>query len=429
MDLERLERARIRPARTEEDLRRAEEFIGSRRMREIVEGHPEERGCVRICEEGDEILAALLLDPSPLRLRGVDVRCARIVETGAEDGRQRFRATGDDSLFVLLVEEFLGYLWGRRYPVAFVHGELALFPNHGFVPCFYHPRVYLSTEVAMNLPTRYRVRHLKSDDLPAIARIREQHVRSKPCVYASGVPMFHHFSVESPDREIKGYFSLEVNPDSKWTPHFFAPEVDGTDREALHSILSYCAAKAHPQGIDQIHFPVAADHPMGRACLELGGYAVLRGAATDPRVDEEMIHVVDHPRLVEALAPWFEQRLMERKARELSASIPIDTGADRWTLRVDNGEVSLSRRADDIPGVPIPHWALTQLIVGYRAADEIDPALPDEILRILELLFPKTWPYSSPDPDHWEVVEPPAPYEGRALERVLDTRLPWLDAF
>ena len=91
------------------------------------------------------------------------------VESGGEDGRNLFRTTGDDSLFVLLIEEFLGYLWGRRYPIAFVHGELALFPNHGFVPCFYHPRVYLSTDVAMSLPARYRVRHLKSDDLPAIA--------------------------------------------------------------------------------------------------------------------------------------------------------------------------------------------------------------------------------------------------------------------
>jgi len=427
MDLERLGRARIRAARSKEDLARAQEFLQTRRMREIVEGHPEERGCVRICEEGGEILGALLLDPSPLRLRGVDVRCVRIVETGGEDGRKRFRETGDDALFILLIEEFLGYLWGRRYPLAFVHGELALFPSHGFVPCFYHPRVYLNTEVAMNLPARYRVRHLKSDDLPAIARIREQHVRTKPCVYASGVPMFHHFTVESPERRIRGYFSLEVDPDSRWNPAFFAPEVDGVDREALFAILSYCASKARPHGIDQIHFPVAADHPMGRVCLELGGYAVLRGAATDPRVDEEMIHVVDHARLVETLAPWFEQRLLDRKAQQLTASIPIDTGADRWRLDVEDGAVSLTRRIDDEPGVEIQPWALTQLFVGYRAADEIDPALPDEVLRILDLLFPKVWPYSSPDPDHWDDVEPPAPYAGAALERVLETRLPWLD--
>ncbi|MHC4848722.1 MAG: hypothetical protein ACYTEG_09740 [Planctomycetota bacterium] len=427
MDLERLGRARIRPARTEKDLLRAEACLQTRRMREIVEGHPDERGCVRICEEGGEILGALLLDPSPLRLRGVDVRCARIVETAGEDGRKHFRKTGDDALFILLVEEFLGYLWGRRYPLAFVHGELALFPEHGFVPCFYHPRVYLNTEVAMSLPARYRVRHLKSDDLPTIARIREQHVRSKPSVYASGVPMFHHFSVEAPNREIRGYFSLEVDPDSKWNPAFFAPEVDGVDREALFAILSYCASKARPHGIEQLHFPVAAGHPMGRVCLELGGYAVLRGAATDPRVDEEMLHVVDHARLLETLAPWFEERLIERKAQHLAASIPIDTGPDRWTLRVDAGAVSLTRRADDEPGVEIPHWALTQLIVGYRAADEIQPPLPDEVIRVLDLLFPKVWPYSSPDPDHWEAVDPPAPYSGTALDRVLETRLPWLD--
>jgi hypothetical protein len=428
IDLDRLARATIRPARTEEDLARAQAFLQTKRMREIVEGHPEEKGCVRLCEEDGEILAAVLIDPSPLRLRGVDIRCARIVETGGEDGRSLFRKTGDDSLFVLMIEEFLGYLWGRRYPIAFVHGELALFPDHGFIPCFYHPRAYLNTDVAMNLPSRYRVRHLKSDDLPEIMRIRQEHTRSKPSVYASGVPMFHHFTVESPARKVRGYFSLEINPESRWTPAFFAPEVDGLDRDALFTILSYCAAKARPLGIEQLHFPVAPEHPMGRACLELGGYAVMRGAATDPRVDEEMIHVIDHPRLVESLAPWFEKQLDRRKATELAAAIPIDTGPDRWVLRVDNGVVTLTRRADDEPGVPIPHWALTQLFVGYRSAEEIDPAPPEEVRRILDLLFPKTWPYSSPDPDHWESVEPPAPYSKQALDRVLEARLPWLDS-
>jgi hypothetical protein len=154
---------------------------------------------------------------------------------------------------------------------------------------------------------------------------------------------------------------------------------------------------------------------------------VLRGAATDPRMDEEMIHVVDHARLVETLAPWFEQRLIDRKSQTLAASIPIDTGADRWRLEVEDGAVSLTRRVDDEAGVEIPPWALTQLFVGYRAADEVDPTLPDEVVRVLDLLFPKVWPYSSPDPDHWEAVEPPAPYTEAALARVLETRLPWLE--
>ena len=139
-----LAEARIRPARTDKELARASEFLRTPRLTEIVEGHPEERGCVRVCEVDGQILGALLLDPNPIRLRGIAVKCARIVDTGgAQDGRTHFRRTGDSELFEFLIEEFLGYLWAKRYPIAFAHGELALFPAQGFAPCFYHPGAYL----------------------------------------------------------------------------------------------------------------------------------------------------------------------------------------------------------------------------------------------------------------------------------------------
>ena len=42
------------------DLTRAEDFMRTPRVREIVEGHPEERGAVRLCELDGELIAATL---------------------------------------------------------------------------------------------------------------------------------------------------------------------------------------------------------------------------------------------------------------------------------------------------------------------------------------------------------------------------------
>lgn len=98
-----LTRARIRPARTKDEVARVAEFLRAPAARDIALAHPEERGAVRLCEIDGELVAALVLDPRPLRLRGVAVPCLRIVETAGEDGRKRFRKTGERDLFVLLL--------------------------------------------------------------------------------------------------------------------------------------------------------------------------------------------------------------------------------------------------------------------------------------------------------------------------------------
>ena len=426
MDLSRLSRARVRPARSERDIDRAAEFLRTARVREVIEGHPEERGCARICEEGGELLAALLLDPTPLRIRNVDIRCGRILETGGEDGRIHFRETGDSALFVFMLEEFLGYLWARRYPLAFVHGELALYPSQGFVPCFFHPRVYVDVSKALKLKAPYRVRHLKATDVRNLLPLRSRHQRTKPAVYASGVPMFHHFCVVGPGSELKGYFSLETNGESHWKPKFFAPEVETEDRGAVLTVLQHCARKARSAGLPEMHFPVGPSHPVARLCLELGGRAVLRGASGDPFLDEEMVHIVDLPRFVRALAPWFTQRLAH--AGDVAGIVSIDTDRGPWELGVRHGKVALRARTREAgDAIRIPHWAFVQLLVGYRGVDELETEVAPRHAEILELLLPKTRPYSMPDPDHWESVKPPAPYSKRAEAVVKRVSLPWVE--
>jgi len=413
----KLELARVRPARSDEDLERAAEFLKTPRVHELVSAHPDERGCVRLCESGDEILGAILLDPSPLRIRDVDVPCARIQETPGEDGRIQYRRTGDESLFEFLIEEFLGYLWARRYPLAYAHGELALYPNHGFVPCFFHPRVYVDVKRALTLPSRHRVRHLKSDDVQHVLRLREAHRPWKPVVFAAGVSLFKHFCIEGEQRRIVGYFSLENDRGA-----FFAPEVDVADRAAACTLLHHCAEKADELGLGEMHFPLGPGHPVARLCLELGGRSVVRAAASDPLLDEEMICVVDTMRLIGALGPHFDRLGLD----DVDWSLPIVTDRGAWTLRARDGAVyalTLDEPADD--AIEMPYWVLTQLLVGYRGADEIDASMTRDQREQLDRLFPREWPYSMSDADHWEDPRPPVPYTEAGLAAVEKVRLPW----
>ncbi len=426
VDPDRLSSARIRPARSAEDLERAVDFLGTPRVREIAEGHPEERGAVRLCEIDGELIGALLLDPTPLRLRGIEIRCARILETGGEDGRRCFRETGDRELFVLLLEEALGYVWIKRYPIVFVHGELALYPAHGFVPCFFHPRAYAPTAAAIKLTATGRVRRFKADDVRAVQQLRSTNRDDKPQVVAMGVPAFHHFCVEAPDRSIRGYLSLQAKPESRWKPPLFLPEVGVADRAAARTVLRHCAEEAAKLGLEEFHFPLGPGHPIARLCLELGGRSELHGISGNPFHDEEMIHVVDPSELVNALGPFFERQLARSYAHETVAEIPFATGSGAWMLRVESGRVvldRLERRAEDC--IELPDWKFVQLLAGYRSVTELDAPLTAEQEDVLSMLLPKTWPYSLPDPDVWDDAEPPTPYAPAATESVAGTRLPW----
>lgn len=426
MVVARLSEARIRPARTKEDLDRAVEFLGTPRVRQIAEAHPQERGSVRICEHGGEILGVLLIDPSPLRIRSVPVRCARILETPGEDGRMLFRRTGQRELFEFMLEEFLGYLWGRRYPCAFVHGELALYPAFGFVPCYYHPRVYVGVDRALSLPKTYRVRHFKSEDAIGVLQMRQKNQNSKPIVFATGVPMFHHFSVIGPNRRVMGYFSLEANPKATFNPPFFAPEVEVQDRQAACTILRHGAEKAREMGLDEIHFPVGPGHPLASVCLELGGRCVVKGASSDPFLDEEMIFLSDPPGFIRALAPWFQARLKLGVDAAALVSVPLRTERGAWRLRIEGDGVVLAEMESVPPDcVELPHWKLTQLFVGYRGVGDLGFELLPDHEQTLRTLFPRAWPYSMSDPDLWEEVTPPLPYAKAAIPAVESVELPW----
>jgi hypothetical protein len=128
---------------------------------------------------------------------------------------------------------------------------------------------------------------------------------------------------------------------------------------------------------------------------------------------------------VSELGPHFRKRLAGA-ARGLEATVRIATTAGAWAIRIGGGQVVCVELPSRPEGTPLlPHWQLTQLLAGYRAAEEIDPPLPGGDVEALKAVLPKAWPYSAPDPDHWEAVTPPNPYSAAAEEVVGKTVLPW----
>jgi len=215
-----------RPATGEDEARQLGEFLSSSSVVDVYRQHPDEPECVRVAMREDELVGGLVYRRDILRLETAEIPFAFLREVTGESGPDAFRFTGEHALFDRLLGDALADLARRHVPLAFVHGELALFTRHGFVPSFYHPRVSIPVKKARQLPSPFRIRGVMSVDAPAIQRLMSANRRERPMFFATGVPNFHHYVVEGPNRRVEGYFSLSVDPESEWHPRVFVPEVE-----------------------------------------------------------------------------------------------------------------------------------------------------------------------------------------------------------
>jgi hypothetical protein len=394
----------VRPASSRKDVRQAGALLTLGGVEKIAKDQRDEPGSIQLLIRDDEAVGALVHKRHEWRLGEARLRVAYLWECTGESGEGAFRRTGDRGDFDDLVEGWCLHLREAGYHLAFTHGEMALWPVHGFYPTFYHPRVYIPTAKALKLRAIYKVRAIKTTDARPMMQMMERNRDLRPRVFATGVPHFHHYAVEGPKRRIYGYFSMGVSDGGNGVPPVFIPEVEVVNRSAATTILAHVAPFARDKGVRAIHFPLAAAHPFSGVCLDLGGYFQLRGTTRDLTLDEEMIRIVDVRRLLEALKDDLAERLGTEGFGDVEKDFTLDVEGERVPIRLSGGRLECVDSVDSDAEVQIARWALTQMVMGYRTADELPGGVltPAGAIDLFAALFPKTWPLSLCDHDLWD---------------------------
>ena len=393
----------VRPAGGQEDAEAAARLLTSPGILDVFRAQPAEPGCIRILYDGNDPIGAICHRRERWEFGAVTLDVARVWEVSGESGERAFRITGERSVFDALVGDWCDYLRSAGYHLAYTHGELALWPVHGFYPCFFHPRVYIPVSKAIKLRGAHKVRSLKTSDARAVQDLMRGNAGLRPRVFAVGVPHFHHFVVEGPSRSVLGYFSMALDSDNG-APAVFIPEVEVLTREAAETILAHAAPFAKERGMRVLHFPLAAEHPFASACLDLGGYHQLRGTTRDVTLDEEMVRIVDVGSLLTALDTALALRLLDAGVTGDAKDISLDVEGEVVPLRMDAHGI---RPVDDLSEptrIRVPRWAFTQMVMGYRGAMELRKGTvsPDGARKLFSVLFPKCWPLSLCDHDLWD---------------------------
>jgi hypothetical protein len=246
-------------------------------------------------------------------------------------------------------------------------------------------------------------------------------------VFATGVPNFNHYVVEALDKSVLGYFSLGLM-DGPRLPKVFLPEVETEDRAVAETILAFAAPQARKHGVTALTFPLAADHPFARVCIDLGGYHQIRGATRDVTLDEEMVRVIDVRAVLDAMESDFALRLAEAGVSGEPRELTLAVGNERVPLVLDPQGIRPLEHTDSKAVVSLPRWAFTQLVMGYRTGSDLPPETvsPEGAVRLLNTLFPKTWPLSLCDHDLWDpALKDAKKYSPAAQEALQQVHLPY----
>jgi len=139
--------------------------------------------------------------------------------------------------------------------------------------------------------------------------------------------------------------------------------------------------------------------PLTAMALACGGRLVLQGADPEGRACEhaDWIKVLDTPRFVQEAVG-----LQEIEASQLPhASVRFETDAGSVAIRTSAKGVEVLEAPPDAQVLTWPSTALAQLVMGYSSAAVLaeihHTVLREDVLRLLDALFPRQWRLSEND--------------------------------
>lgn len=364
-----------------------------------------------VLEKDGSVLGECYYHRDKVPIRGIMVEAVRNSYASGESGTDYYWQEKGFAILDRLTTSALANAAESGFALAAWHGELMCATRHGYVPCFYRYRI---TAPAQNLLTSLHaedvaqppsavgarlgsVRGCRDSDGEAVARMRAMD-RPRPAMWAwQGPEAFPDYVLER-DGAIVGCYSLAPKHAKVRDTASLLNEMEGADMAAYRALAEHWAETALRDGIETLTTYLCPEHPMASLMLSCGGVCEMQGASWNVAKDEEMLCILDLAAALQAVAPGLGRAAKGRVTIEMDGEMATICAGD--PPRVEKG-LPAKAAPSRIGRVP-----MTQLLVGYRSVFEIegraDVQVRDEHRETLAALFPKTWPYSWPDPYIWD---------------------------
>jgi RNA polymerase sigma factor (sigma-70 family) len=346
-----------------------------------------------VLEKDGTIIGECWYDIQEMPIRGVTVRIARNGYTTGESVKGG-QPEAEPGIYDRLATAALANAAQAGFGWVATHEIMVTAIRVGHVPCYYHYRIRAAAADLLRGEVMGSVREYRDSDAEAVAALRRL-PRARPEMWAWQGPSERPWVLER-EGAVVGCYSM-ADPARPPEPGLLC-EMEGRDMAAYRAMARHWGERAIAEGLDAVTTYLSPQHPLGSYLVACGGVCEMQGASVSIAKDEEHLCIVDLVAALRAVAPGLGRPTKGRVSIDMDGQVATIGAGDPPTVEESAPRGAAPSRIGRVP--------MTQLAAGYRSVFEIigrpDVAIADADYQTLDALFPKTWPYSWPDPYIWE---------------------------
>jgi predicted N-acetyltransferase YhbS len=377
-------------------------FSGVERMeRHMVRGlwqgpavNPED---TRVVVVDGRVVSTVVMTPRTIRFGPVTAAAMTVGPVATHD---RYRKRNFASLSM---QDATRSMKERGILVAYLQGISDFYYRFGYYPYLARSSAKFSRENAAKVSLAGRLRTLTKRDLPAVRRLYDAASADRICAAVRDQDTWNWLLDFGTNTWV--FSSPRVILDSRGAPcgYVTTSDRDGfsareivvkQDEKSLRVALGALVREAKRREAKEITLNrLPWDDPLAVYLRQYVGAEFTLGS--NPTGGPLML-IVDFPTLMKTLEPLFSKRWAEAHSalRPTSFTLASETGSVR--LQVSGKGVTVSDPGST-PTVKVPQRWLSGLLTGYYSVDDVasrDGArIPSELKPVLNILFPKGWPF------------------------------------
>ena len=363
-----------------------------------------QRGDLRIAEENGKIVSMMMLTRRQLRFGTAFVSGANVGPVATHPDRQ------GKGYCSAVMRNAVQYMKSQGLDMTILWGISWLYLHYGYSPAMLKTELVIKpTDDGPGKKELYEFRPFTEYDLEEMTRIYHSNTATRTCAEIRSPRMWDWKPGGS---DVK----LEVLTDSKgqvigyralgrdWGGQPCAHEVGVLNDKSCEVMFVSLLETAKEKGLKEFRCVVHPDHPFSRfAFWRDGEIRILSGGGAG------MARVLNLASLLTNMTKELERRLRHSEFHEFTGTLNIASEEESAFLEISHGKVSVSSdsaKADHRLDIPLA--CLNPLITGYKGIRELakNPSLKvkggKHALRLIEVLFPKGYPYGGIPPLFWE---------------------------
>jgi len=358
-------------------------------------------GDLRVTEVEGKIVSMMLIIRRPMRIGTAVVNGAMVAPVATHPEHQR------KGYCSAVMRDAISYMKRQNLDITILWGHPWLYPKYGYSPAMPFSRLVMNPERCKKVETEpYTLEPFDEHCIKEVTKIYHNNTATRTCAEVRS-PELYEWKIRSPNvdfetvvdkkGEIVGYsvFTLQ-NPSEN------VPEIGVLNDLACGAVFNRILQLARERRIKEFFCVVPPDHPFSSfASWKNAEQRITRSGAG-------MIRVLNLVSVFKKMREEFERRLAHSEFHNLTSTLNIvgEEGAVQFEITEGKIKVNTDVTTGDYQ-LNIPLVSLNPLVTGYKSIHDLlqERALSmkgKNIIRLVDVLFPKGFPFGGRLPLVWE---------------------------